>query len=68
MFEDFEQLIDAFLRPVSTTSVGFQPGCDVSETKGHFLVSFDMPRVKKEEIKIEMQNNYLIIRANESMR
>jgi HSP20 family protein len=61
MFEDFNLLVDSFLRPTVATSINFQPSCDVSETKDHFLVSFDMPGVKKEDVKIEVQGNQLLI-------
>lgn len=61
IFEDFDRVVDTFLTPTSASSVNFQPSCDVKETKDHYLVSFDMPGVKKEDIKIEVQGNELII-------
>lgn len=39
----------------------FSPPCDVSETDTHFLLSFDLPGVKKDEIKIECRGNRLIV-------
>ncbi len=61
VFEDFDRVVDRFLRPTSAQSVNFQPSCDVNETKDHYLVSFDMPGVKKEDINIEVQDQHLII-------
>lgn len=61
VFEDFDRIVDSFLRPTFATTVNFQPSCDVNETKDLYLVSFDMPGVKKEDIKIEVQGNQLVI-------
>lgn len=61
VFEDFDRIVDSFLRPTYANTVNFQPSCDVSETKEHYLVSFDMPGMKKEDIKIEVQGNELVI-------
>lgn len=61
VFEDFDRIVDSFLRPNFAMTVNFQPSCDVNETKDHYLVSFDMPGVKKEDIKIEVQGNQLVI-------
>lgn len=61
MLGDFDRMVNAFVRPTYANTVGFQPSCDINETKDHYLVSFDMPGVKKEDIKIEMQGNQLVI-------
>lgn len=61
VFEDFDRIVDTFLRPKYASTVNFQPSCDVSETKDHYLVIFDMPGVKKDDIKIEVQGNELVI-------
>lgn len=39
----------------------FMPACDVNETDTHYLLSFDLPGVKKDEIKIEARDNQLIV-------
>lgn len=59
--DDFDRIVNSFLRPTYTTTVNFQPACDIKEAKDHYLVSFDMPGVKKEDIKIEVRNNQLVI-------
>lgn len=61
VFEDFDRIVDTFLRPTYANTMNFLPSCDVNETKDHYLVSFDMPGVKKEDIKIEVLGNELVI-------
>ncbi len=61
VFGDFDNIVNSFLRPTVATTVNFQPSCDIKETRNHYLVSFDMPGVKKEDIKIEVENNQLVI-------
>ena len=39
----------------------FLPAVDIQETEGEFIVKADLPDVKKEEIKIQMQNGVLAI-------
>ena len=61
VFDDFDRVVESFLRPATASSINFQPSCDISEDKDHYMVSFDMPGVKKEDIKIEVQGNNLVI-------
>ncbi len=61
VLDDFDRLVQAFLLPTSAQTVNFQPTCDVTESKDHFLVSFDMPGFKKEDMKIEVLGNQLVI-------
>lgn len=61
IFEDFDRIVDGFIRPNYVGTAGFIPTCDINETKEHYLVSLDMPGVKKENIKIEVQGNTLLI-------
>lgn len=61
VFQDFDRVVDSFLKPTYANTVNFQPSCDVSESDDHYLVSFDMPGIKKEDIKIEVQKNQLLI-------
>lgn len=61
VFDDFDRIVNSFLRPTYASSINFQPACDIKESKDHYLVSFDMPGVKKEDIKIEVQNNQMVI-------
>lgn len=58
---ELDQIFDSFLQPTSVLMEGFTPKCDVNETKNHFFLSFDLPGLKKEEIKIEVQDNVLTV-------
>lgn len=61
MFDDFDRMVDQFTQPAYASTVNFQPSCDINETKDHYLVSFDMPGVKKNDIRIEVQGNQMVI-------
>ncbi len=61
LFDDSDRILNSLLRSTYANTVNFQPSCDIKETMDHYLVSFDMPGVKKEDIKIELQNNQLVI-------
>ena len=39
----------------------FTPACDVQETDNHYLMSFDLPGVKKDDLKIELIGNELCV-------
>jgi HSP20 family protein len=39
----------------------FSPSCDIEETEDHYLISMDMPGMKKDDIKIELRGNQLMI-------
>ena len=40
VFEDFDRIVDTFLRPTYASTVNFQPSCDVNETKDHYPLSW----------------------------
>ena len=61
LFNDFDRIVSAISTPAYANTVGFQPSCDIHETQDHYLVSFDMPGVKTDDIKIEIQGNHLVI-------
>lgn len=68
-FEDFDRIVDSFIRPQSMSSVNFQTGADFNEAENHYMLSFDLPGVKKEDLKIEMRGNQLLVageRRNDS--
>lgn len=39
----------------------FAPSCDITESGDHYLLTFDVPGVKKEDIKIDLQNGVLSV-------
>lgn len=61
IFGDFEKIIEGVLRSNYEGGSSYQPRCDVSETKNHYLASFDIPGVNKNDIKIELVDNQIII-------
>ncbi len=61
IWKDFDQFFDdVSSRPVATTNE-FLPPAEFSETEKSYLFSFDLPGLKKEEIKIEMFENTLTV-------
>lgn len=49
----------------------FIPACDIEEREDHFLISADLPGMKKDDVRIEVQGDQLTIsgeRKDESMR
>lgn len=61
LLNDFDRIVESFLRPTSASTVNFQPSCDIHEGKDHYMVTFDMPGVKKEDINIEVEGTNLVI-------
>jgi HSP20 family protein len=61
VFDDFDRVINSFVQPAYTHNEGFKPSCDIEETKDHYLVSFDIPGVKKDDIQIEVEGNSLVV-------
>ncbi|MBU6376145.1 MAG: Hsp20/alpha crystallin family protein [Bdellovibrionales bacterium] len=41
--------------------VAFRPACEVQETDSHYLLSLDLPGVKKEDIKVELLGSELVV-------
>ncbi|MGE4133813.1 MAG: Hsp20/alpha crystallin family protein [Bdellovibrionales bacterium] len=41
----------------------FSPTCELSEDKSNYVMTFDMPGVKKEDVKIELDGNRLMVSA-----
>ncbi len=62
LFGDFDRVMESF-----ADFEGFQPSRDVQETEDHFIVSFDMPGVKRENIKVEVKGQRLTV-ASERQR
>ena len=66
IFDDFDRLVDSLLQPTHVDSVNFQPACDINETKDHYLVSFDMPGVSKNDVRVEVKDKQLFISGERS--
>lgn len=61
VLEDFDRIVDSFLRPSYTGSAAFQSACNINETENHFIASFDMPGVKTEDLAVEVKGSQLMI-------
>ena len=61
-FDDFANSLGHFWDlPVTKSEKNFLPACDFHETKDYYFFSFDIPGVKKEDIRIELNDNTLHI-------
>ncbi len=62
MFDEFTSSWGEESRlPSSLSAATSYPACDVEETDSHFVMSFDLPGVKKDQIKIELIDNELCV-------
>ncbi len=61
MQRQMERLLDDYFVEPYATEAAFVPACDVEESNTHFLVTFDLPGVKKEDVKIDLQENQLTV-------
>ena len=61
LHKDLDSLFETFLQPTTTGSFDFSPPCDIEETNNHYEVKFDLPGVKKEDIKLEVRDNQLFV-------
>lgn len=60
MFDDF--LFPDFSGDVSSLKeFDFFPQCDIESTDTHYVLSFDLPGIKKEDIHLEVRQNILTI-------
>jgi HSP20 family protein len=51
-----------FIEPLRASAAGraaFHPSCDIAETQTHYLLSFDLPGVSKDDVKIELEDGEL---------
>lgn len=71
---DFDRLFDDWLTPSPRglrTESHFLPACDVEEQNDHYLLTLEMAGVRKDDIKMEVINNQIVIsgeRRNEVRR
>lgn len=56
-----DRLFSDFLRSGTDRSSIFNPACDVEETDSHYVMAFDLPGMKKDDIRVEMIDNQLIV-------
>jgi HSP20 family protein len=67
---EMDRLFEDFWAPVTSSSrtLGseWQPACDIDESEDHFLLSLEMAGVPKEQIRIEVAGNELVISGERS--
>lgn len=60
-----DQLFEDFLSPSENSKqlqqASFSPACDIEETDKQYLITFDVPGVSKNDIKLELNDNQLIV-------
>jgi len=62
MSKNFSDLMDEFFNDVVNTNRDtFIPGIDISETDDQFLISAELPGMKKEDIDVSLDNGRLSI-------
>lgn len=52
---------DMDVSKMTLNAPAFTPSCDIDETDTHYLLKFDLPGVKREDIKVEFQENLLTV-------
>ncbi len=60
MFDDFLSPGRMWLQETDLTPT-FNPACDVQETDSHYVVSFDVPGISKDNLKIEVVDGMLTV-------
>ncbi len=53
MLADVDTLFDRY-EPAAATTNGFSPRANIEETESAYLLNFDLPGVKKEDLKIDV--------------
>ncbi|NDD92819.1 Hsp20/alpha crystallin family protein [bacterium] len=52
---------EELMAPASSREAEFRPACEVQETDNHYLLSLDLPGVKKDDVKVELIGNELVV-------
>ncbi len=69
MNKRFSDIMDEFFNDaVNTKNNSFVPGIDISETDDQFLISAQIPGMKKDDIKINLENGQLAISGERSFK
>jgi len=65
--DDFDRVFEGFFRPMrwveEATSENFIPAMDIKERENEYVVSTDLPGVRKEDINVTLENGLLTITA-----
>lgn len=66
MQESFDQLFNEFMNLKKTNGMpelGFSPSCEIAEDGNNYIFTFDLPGVKKDQVKVETNGDQLTVRA-----
>jgi len=58
---NMDKMLESMPVDVMATTAHFNPACDIEESDTHYLVCADLPGVPKENIKVDVTENQLII-------
>lgn len=61
MFDDFFSPFRRSLSEDSLNEMMFTPACDIEETDSHYLMSFDLPGISKDDLRVEIKNDHLYV-------
>ena len=64
--ESFDRLFNEFMNLKKTNGMqefGFSPSCEIAEEGKTYVMTFDLPGVKKDQVKVEADNDQITIRA-----
>lgn len=64
--ESFDRLFNEFMSLKRTTGLGeisFSPSCEVAEEGNNYILTFDLPGVAKDQIKVEADQDRLTVHA-----
>jgi HSP20 family protein len=64
--ESFDRLFNEFMNLKKTNGLqefGFSPSCEIAEEGNNYVLTFDLPGVKKDQVKVEADNDQLTVYA-----
>jgi HSP20 family protein len=61
IFDEMDDFFTLAGEPIALRNSLSQPACDVAESDSHYLISMDLPGMKLDDIKIEINNDFLMI-------
>jgi HSP20 family protein len=64
--ESFDRLFNEFMnlrRTDGLQEIGFSPSCEIAEEANRYVLLFDLPGVKKDHVKVEVDNDQITVQA-----
>jgi HSP20 family protein len=69
-FDEFEEKLNRMVRPFETEALTFgewTPAVDIKETEQEYIVTADLPNVKKEEVKVRFNDGVLMLEGERKL-